>query len=703
MKKLVFVVLTALQTLVAFGQKNTATDTIATDKPFATVINLQAVYRGDSVVLRWVPETPGAWREANKAGYVVSRATLNEDGSFDPATFLNLTAEPIKPWPLEKWATIAGQNSTDDFAKIAAQTLYGKSMVPTKGFIGQADEFVTRFSFGVLAADMSPPAARAMGLRFADHTAQKGQSYIYRVTSPVDTAKYTLGAGVTIVNTQQAQIIPHVVVDHMKESENMIELFWKRDFHNPYFSAYYIERSDDNGKNFKRLNSSPYVHAVSERIPVTAEFMVYIDSVKLNYKKYSYRIIGITPFGELAPASPPIAAMGRDKTPPQAPLNVKAKHMGGSSVKITWEYPKQAKDIKGFLIGRGNNPTKKFIPLTLEPLPSKTREFIDDKVDVMASNYYIVAAVDTAGNASVSLAQYAMIIDSLPPAPPTGLVGKIDTTGIVTVSWKLGTEKDIKGYLVFFSNHADHEFSQLTHRPVQDTVFQDTITLKTLTKKIYYRVVAIDYNSNYSKFSEILELKRPDIIPPTAAVLDRYKITETGIQLFWVSSSSEDLAKTVLYRSDGQGKTWSPIATFPVKNNAQTYTDTTALHAGDMYSYSLVSFDEDGLQSKRSVPIKLKYPDLKIYQAVTVIDARALVAEKSILVSWNYPVKGDYRFILYRAVNGSAFTSYKSINGSATTFQDKELKKGSSYEYSIGVVFKNGKKAPYGRIAKTVF
>ncbi|MEJ0029138.1 MAG: hypothetical protein WDO15_01635 [Bacteroidota bacterium] len=70
-------------------------------------------------------------------------------------SFSDLTASPVKPWPLEQWRSIAGQNSKDDMAKIAAQALYGKSFVPSNGFIHQADEFITRFSFATLAADMS--------------------------------------------------------------------------------------------------------------------------------------------------------------------------------------------------------------------------------------------------------------------------------------------------------------------------------------------------------------------------------------------------------------------------------------------------------------------------------------------------------------------------------------------------------------------
>jgi fibronectin type 3 domain-containing protein len=196
-------------------------------------------------------------------------------------------------------------------------------------------------------------------------------------------------------------------------------------------------------------------------------------------------------------------------------------------------------------------------------------------------------------------------------------------------------------------------------------------------------------------------LKRPDVVPPSAAVMDDYKVTATGVELHWVPSSSEDLSKTVLYRKDEKSTVWKEIASYRVDQKSNSFTDTTGLLAGKIYSYSLVAFDEDGLQSKRSVPIKIRYTDFKSRQAVKTISAKA--NDKVIFVNWNYPVKGEFRFILYRAVNGSAFDSYKSLSGNINAFSDKDVRKGSKYEYSVGVVYKDGKKAPFGSIATTSF
>ncbi|HYG39734.1 MAG TPA: hypothetical protein VD908_13995 [Cytophagales bacterium] len=676
----------------------TLADTIKADVAYQTEINLLARYYGDSIVLRWAPGTPGGWTNANKAGYIISRTTLDVNGEFDPATFKNLNSEPIKPWPLEKWETIAGEKNSNNYAKIAAQALYGKSFVPSTGFIDKADDYMSRYSFSMLAADISSETATALGLRFTDKSIEKNKVYIYRITSPVDTTKYKLIPGFIVVDTEKPEILPKASISDTKELQNLIEIYWDRELHSKVFSAYWIERSEDGGTSFKKLNKVPFINPVDEKNPRSIDYIIYSDSIPKNYKTYKYRVIGITAFGELAPPSDPVSVMGRDTTPPPVPGNLKTVAIGGSKVKITWDYPKDVKDLKGFLIGRGNNPAEQFTPLVTELLPSKSREFIDNNASEERSNYYIVAAVDTAGNANLSLAKYALMVDSIPPAAPTYLQGKIDTTGVVKVSWRLGPEKDILGYQVYFSNQKDHQFSQLTNGPIQDTVFTDTITIKTLTKKIYYRVVAIDLSHNYSGFSEMLELKKPDIVPPSPAIFDKYKVTNEGINVSWMPSSSEDLARTILYRKEEKGD-WAELVSFGVKDKKTSYMDT-KVESGKFYSYSLIAEDEDKLRSKRSLPIKLKYLDLKAKPLVNQVVAKPDMEKGLIKINWEYPVKGEYRFVIYRAVNGSNFVSYKSIDSGNLIFDDKDVRKGNTYEYTINVIFKDGRKSGFGGIAK---
>lgn len=134
------------------------------------------------------------------------------------------------------------------------------------------------------------------------------------------------------------------------------------------------------------------------------------------------------------------------------------------------------------------------------------------------TNYYIVSAMDTAGNAAPSVPAYVIMTDTIPPDKPKGLFGKIDSSGIVHLTWKLGNEKDLMGYLVYAANDLKHTFVPVTKDFIADSTFTDSITLKTLTREIYYEIVAFDKNRNPSHYSDALELKRPDKIAPVAPV-----------------------------------------------------------------------------------------------------------------------------------------------------------------------------------------
>jgi fibronectin type 3 domain-containing protein len=667
-------------------------------QPFTANLRLTARVYTDSVVLRWAPDAPGAWITANEYGYVLERTIVPDSGNFDPAAYRQLNDTLIKPWPLDDWAKIAGEKADNPVASVAAQALYGESFSGSgTNFVEAADEFANRWSFSILAADMNTVTATALGLRFVDRTYQKGKTYIYRVSCPVDTSVYKIETGYAVVNTSDIVEIPKPFISSAVEMENVIQLEWDREYHDRAFSAYWIERSENKGKTYHRINQVPFIHPQNE-LRKPSNLILFTDSVPQNYKPYWYRITGITSFGELSRPSDPIMAMGRDKTPPEPPENLKATSLGGSRIRLTWEKETQEKDLQGFLIGRSHSSIKDFVPLFEKPLPPSTRSWTDENADPSTSNYYVVAAVDTAGNGNVSMIAYGMIIDSIPPAPPVNLEGFIDTSGIVHISWSLGKEADLAGYMVYFANDPSHVFSSTTKAPFRDTVFTDTIQLKTLTKKIYYRIKAVDVTYNYSDFSDILELKRPDVVPPTSPVISGYKVTDTGIQLEWIPSMSNDVDHHILSRRVDDGQ-WTDYRSFPVSSGEHSFTDTSVV-AGSDYSYRLQAVDESGLSSNLSMEFTLKFTGNPVMVAVSNVFASITQDQRSILVNWNYPVEGNYRYVVYRAVNGGNFQTVASVEPPVNSYTDKRIRKGSVYEYQVRAFYHDGKKSALGGVAK---
>jgi fibronectin type 3 domain-containing protein len=670
-------------------------------QPFTATLQLSARAYADSVVLRWAPDAPGAWSAANQSGYAIERTEIPAGGTFDPATYRRLNASPVKPWPLDQWATIADEKSGNSMAAVAAQALYGKTFNGTgAGFVQMADEFANRWSFALLAADMNPAAATALGLRYADKSVSAGRVYVYRVTALTDTLKYVIEPAYFVVNMNDITKIPQPLINRANEMEFAIRIEWDKAYHEKAFTAYWVEKSEDGGASWKKLTDVPYLNPQNEKNKDTGLF-TYTDSVTVNYRVFNYRITGITAFGELSEPSQAISAMGRDKTPPAPPEKVKAESIGGSKIRLTWEKTTNEPDLKGYIIGRSNRSTDGFLPLFEQPLAPSVHTWTDDNADVTTTNYYIVAAIDTAGNGNVSMISYGMIIDSMPPKPPAGIKGSIDSLGIVKISWNFGKEPDLAGYMVYFSNDSTHVFSSTTKAPLRDTVFTDTIPLRNLTKKIYYKIKSVDVNYNYSPFSTMLVLNKPDRVPPTAPVFATYKVADDGIRIEWIPSQSDDVIRHILYRKVNKGD-WTEYRKFPVKPDTRTFTDK-ELTAGSQYSYRMVSIDDSGNSSKLSQEMSLRFAGSMMAESVNNLFAAVTQDKKGILVSWNYPVSGKYRFVVYRAVDGGDFQTVATIDQKTPAYTDKEVRKDKSYEYQVRAFFTNGKKSALGKTVKIVF
>ncbi len=663
----------------------------------ATVrLALRSRYTGNEVRLRWAPAKPGAWTLLNQAGYMLERFERDSTGERTGLTLLS--AQPLKPEPLDNWKRFA--NPANQNALIAAQAIYGKKFVMsggTGGLLTKADELTNRYSFTLLASDLSFETAQAAGLGFVDKTAQPGKRYYYRLYpaqplvnyAPVDTAQL-------LVDTRIPSELPRPFWQAPEEEELKVSLQWPKDPHRLLFTAYYIERSAD-GKTYTRLNRQPYINMESD-VQEKSNY-IYTDSLPVNYRPYYYRLVGITSFGEESPPGEPVQAMGRDRTPPHAPVKVKATHLGGSRVEIQWEATPES-DLGGFFIGRGEGPLTGFKPLFDKPLQPDARRYIDEHAATDTTNYYVVAAIDTSGNAAASLSAYCVMADSIPPSKPTGLTAKIDTTGHVVLQWKKNPERDVKGYLVFKSNQRDHVFTAAVKRPVADTVFHDTLQIRTLTEKIYYQVRAVDRRDNTSDASEILELVKPDIVLPGMPVFIDFKVTAEGVTLTWVPSSSEDVVRHRLYRKKSNETAYTEIGRFQ-PSVSPSYRDST-VEAGQGYVYTLRAEDDAGLLSPLSRALAVSVPDYKGKPGVVNFEARYSAALKEVAIKWQNPPAAD-RVVIYRASNGSPFQVIATVGKNAAQYQDKQVKAGEKYEYTARVYFPDGKLSPFGSIVNVSF
>jgi fibronectin type 3 domain-containing protein len=253
--------------------------------------------------------------------------------------------------------------------------------------------------------------------------------------------------------------------------------------------------------------------------------------------------------------------------------------------------------------------------------------------------------------------------------------------------------------MIYFTNAADHVYSTVNEAPLGDTIYTDTIQIKTLTRKIYYKIKAVDTRWNYSEYSDVLELTRPDIIPPTSAVFTKYKLTEEGIHLEWIPSSSYDVAGYALEIYTNQKLTLKVYVEKRDSLKIYTYTDK-KVEPGNVYTYVVTTVDESGLRSEPSSPISVKSVDFKPKKPIDDLSVLINKSDNSAQLNWSYDADEKLkRFILYRAVEGSSFVAYKSLAPTDNSFKHNMIRKGVKYEYTLKAVYNNGKQTPFSNIA----
>ena len=626
--------------------------------------------RNGAAELRWYPTDAAAWRKGNTNGYTVKRKTLSGDAASDYTTLA-----VIKPLSNEEWKrTSAG----DDFSELTRKAIY---TVPTaKGFADiQNDENELFFGY-VLGSSLSTTAVKNAGVIYTDDKIEAGKDYAYTVSINAGKGKkYTADEVLTIISDTRSPFKSPAVQDvTAEEGEGFVKLTWNNTTNKQSFAAYNIERSADGGRSFNKVNDVPYTTAADN-----PEFIFYTDSVK-NYIPYRYRVTGITPWADEGTPSVVIAAMGRDRTAASPPMNTRAKG-DRSKIVVTWEMPKQSADLEGFKIARSHLLEGPFHSLNDKLISLSGRSFTDLKPSP-EEPFYAVYAVDTANNTSSTFSVMASIYDTVAPAKPMGLKGFVDSNGIVKLNWKFGNDNDLLGYQVYMANGKNNVFKQITSSPRVDSLITDTVTMRSLTEEVYYKITAVDYNNNASSYSEILTVKRPDIIPPSAPVITGYNITGKKVEITWVNSTAADVIKHAVYRTESDGaKSEKMLKEF--RDNSTPALSDSSVTEGMSYTYEVRAYDDAGHMTP-STPLAITVSEKGDMPGVERFTAQQERDGKNIMLQWQYKEKGEYEFVLFRSFAGGDLKYYKKLDADKRAFQES-LSPGK-YQYAVKVISSNG-------------
>jgi len=650
-------------------------------------IKLLARSYQDSIVLRWNVSHVNAWEHTIRNGYQIERMELDDESNEVEVDFQPMFTAPMKPWTEAEFRarTFPG----DSMTALAYKCLYhpSKETRETGDLVRQmsmvsADQ-KGRFTMGLLAADLSPKAAMAQGVRWTDKNVTLGKKYIYRVFSPSEEGHIKTDTAYFILTLDDVYTEGPMTRPEAYPADRYISVRWLTESR---FTAYFMERSTDL-KNWEATHNGPIVPWNNRRGEMI-DHITMSDSLPANGLRYHYRIRGINAFGEKSPWSDHISAQGIEGFTIEQPRILTAENNLGVQVDLTWQVD-NSMPIEGIYVTHADNGfSENFLPIHEDILPSTISSYTHLRGVEHESNFYKLIVVYENGQVYSSLPKYCIVSDQAPPHKPGGLTGSIDDNGVVTLEWNNNLDPDLTGYFVLMANQDDHEFVNLTPYVIQETSFKDTITLSTLTEEVYYKIQAKDESGKISEFSDALMLKRPDIIPPSPPVILDYQVQDSTLFLTWYPSTSKDMvAHMLVMRSNGSE--WRDVEKIM---DLDRKIETTIPEEG-MSEYALMSIDDAGLRSEPCFPIGVK----RIVQSgrIDVDQFLASLSDGVVHLKWTIENNQPGKFLLYRGVDNGPMRRYKTLDGSSRSFTDNNVQEGRDYVYEIQFRGSSGKKSAW--------
>ena len=640
----------------------------------------------DSIVLRWAPLNFNVWHSANEDGYRIERYTVARSDIVLSVPELTIVQHALRPLPELEWERLVHR---DQYAAIAAQALFGDRFEvdlresDVFSIVNKVRENEQRFTFALFCADMSPAVARACGLWFTDYDIRQNEKYLYRI---VLNASDKL-RGSAFVSPTDFYALPKPPNLTATFQDRIVSLKWEKTKLIQY-TAYTIERSED-GRTFKRISDTPLI-TISPTALNDTRFEYAVDSLPEASRLYQYRVRGITPFGETGPPSDPVKGKGIPAVS-QVPYISSAISADNSTIDLQWDFPSTNDEaIKGFDIERASAPGGQFNSLTNALINPRRRTFTD--INPNASNYYKVIAYGKDGNLYPSHVYYANLVDSIPPAPPVGLQGKVSDGGEITLTWNPGPEPDVYGYRVYKAYHLSEELAQLTTEPVVVTSISDRQYLNILNEHIYYSVMTIDQSQNHSSLSPPIKVLLPDKVKPQPPVILPPKIDASGVSISWRPGGSDDVVKYKVYRRMPPEEEWQQIHVVMANNDSSyLFKDRTAL-VGAKHLYTIISIDDAGLESEPASPIIGTIPVNTLKAAIELKKPKINREENSITLMWNEPDATVELFRVFRSVGEEPMMIYQNLSGDRSQFVDI-INPGRKYRYHIMALFANGQQS----------
>ena len=708
-----------------------AIDSMATEHRYSVFVNSRSY--DDYIYVRWAPDEYVPWRILNYWGYDVVR--IYEGKNEIEAD----TIARVKPLSLEQFK--ATFEASDTLAAAAAQIIYGKRTEfgnteahpeSMQSIVELYEEQQMVYSYAMMIAEKRRDIAIAMGLAFEDRTAKPNRKYNYIIDAVVPDTILKVGTYITRADklgSWKPEKLKVKITDSIQAPAN-VQLVWPR---TEEYTTFDIERRCvSRGEEWVKLNDKPYVMMLQDEAHETGN-NIYIDE-RVHPGTYEYRIKGYDMFGDLTAPCDPHRVEMPDLIPPSAPLLEFIEIVRDENSDHIDAYIHIVKDsIEEDLVGYipfYQNPNYKdrinidipdsvaqqlnddqrrllnegmMIPLVKEPIaPGDTIIKVD--VTGLESGTLVIAATDTALNMTISMPLPIHIHDLMPPAPPTRLRAAMDMSGLMMMNWRPSTSVDIEGYEIYWANDLDHPFAQHPGFYSADTMFVDTLSMKTAEPYRYYYVKARDYAGNGSVPSDTLRVERLTIVPPSVCRIDTLWMTDKTVNMKWYPASEPDiLCYNVFRRMEGE-QDWQltrVLTPDSIADGRLYIEDNPEPHMTKRYYYAVETINRSGLSSGMSFATSFLFKGEVVLPIEIKLFGHFNEETKKAQLAWEMKglteavAKDAYLVIFRKRPEDEFFRHLKSVSVHDAHTVDNGLRPGEEAQYEMRLRTNEGRFSPY--------
>ena len=307
----------------------------------------------------------------------------------------------------------------------------------------------------------------------------------------------------------------------------------------------------------------------------------YTDNSVNNGTTYYYVVSAVDTSDNESGTSNEASATPLDTTPPAAPTGLVAT-AGDGTVSLDWTDNAEP-DLASYNVNRSVVAGG---PYTQVATGGGVSSYTDTGLINGTTYYYVVTAVDTAGNESANSNETSatpQAPDTTPPAAPTGLAATAGD-GTVSLDWADNAEPDLASYDVRRSTVAGGPYTQIASGVAVSAYADNAVTNGTT---YYYVVTAVDTSGNESSASNQASATPLDTTPPTAPTGLVATAGDGSVSLDWADNTEPDLSSYNVKRSTAAGGPYTQIA---AGIGVSAYTDT-GLTNGTTYYYVVTAVD----------------------------------------------------------------------------------------------------------------